>query len=63
MIEVHLMRLESPGAIGARNATQVPQEIDHARLPNPHPLQLELSISAVILDVVGSLAGAGYHTS
>jgi CBS domain containing-hemolysin-like protein len=61
VVEIHLVRLESQSAIGARDAPKVTQQLDHPGLANPNALQLEITISSVILDVVGSLARASCH--
>jgi hypothetical protein len=61
MIEVHLVRVESARAIGTWHASDVPEEFNHARLSNPDAVQLEASISPVVLDVVRSLASPLGH--
>jgi hypothetical protein len=61
MIEVHLVRLELPTAVGTRDAPEVSQELDHAGLPNADSVQLDISISSVVLDVVRPLAWSNAH--
>jgi hypothetical protein len=63
MIEVHLVRLEPPAAVRAGDTSQVPGEFDHPGLPDPDPLQFQVSISTVVLDVVRSLAWTSRHDS
>jgi hypothetical protein len=62
MIEVHLVWLEAFSTVGARDSTEVAEQLDHAGLADANPLQLGLPVSAVILDVVGSLARASCHS-
>jgi hypothetical protein len=61
MIKVHLVRLELAAAIGTGDAPEVPQQFDHPRLPDADPLQFEVSIPPVVLDVIGSLAWSNGH--
>lgn len=61
MVEVHLVRLEPPAAVRARDAPEIPQELDHPCLPDAHPLQLQFAVSAVVVDVIGSLTWSDSH--
>jgi hypothetical protein len=61
VVEVHLVRLELTAAIGARNAPEIAQQLDHARLADSNPLELQIPIPTVILDVVRSLVALGSH--
>jgi hypothetical protein len=61
VIEVHLVRLELPTTVCAWLAAKVSQKLDHASLPYPNALELEIAIPAVVLNVVGSLAGSWPH--
>ena len=56
MIKIHLIGLEVPTAIGPGDTPKVAEELDHPGLPHTHPLQLEVAIQPVLLDVVLSLA-------
>ena len=61
MIEVHLVRLELPAAVDAWDAAEIPQELDHAGLPDSDALQFEVPIPSVVLDVVWPLAWSNAH--
>ena len=61
MIEVHLMRLEPLAAIGARDAAKITQQLDHPGLSDSDPLDFEVTIPPVVLDVVRSLARTNSH--
>ena len=61
MVEIHLVGLELPAAIGAWDAPQVAQELDHARLPDSNALQLQVTVPPVVLDVVRPLARSRAH--
>ncbi|MGH2446104.1 MAG: hypothetical protein ACRDGD_08710 [Candidatus Limnocylindria bacterium] len=55
VIEVHLMGLERPAAIGARHPAKVAQELDHAVLSYPDTMKLQVAVTPVVLDVVFAL--------
>lgn len=61
MVEVHLVRLEFPAAIRTWNTTKVANQLDHPCLPDTDPLQLQVAVPPVVLDVVLSLAGSNGH--
>jgi hypothetical protein len=61
MVEVHLIRPEPPAAIRTWNPTKVAKQLDHSCLPDTDPLQLQVAIPPVVLDVVRSLAGSNAH--
>jgi len=61
MIEVHLVRLEPPAAVRARDPPKVPEKLNHPGLSDSDPLQFEVPIPPVVLDVVRSLAWSKSH--
>jgi hypothetical protein len=61
VVEVHLVRRESQAAVSAGHPAQVPQELERRALPRHHPVDLFPAIAAVVLDVVGPLAGPFGH--
>jgi hypothetical protein len=52
VIEVHLMGLESPAAIGAWDAPKIAKELDHPCLADADSLEFQGPVPAVVLDVV-----------
>lgn len=61
VVEVHLVRLELTTTIGAWDAPEVTQQLDHARLSNTNAPELDLAVPPVVLDVVCPLAGPSAH--
>lgn len=61
VVEVHLVRQESAAAIFARNPAQVAKERERHPLPGDHAIELTLSISLVVADVVGTLVTRAWH--
>lgn len=61
MIEVHLMRLESPAAILTRNTTQIAQQLELPRLPNSNSKVFALTIASVVVDVRRTLIANSGH--
>ena len=62
MIEVHLVRLERPSAVHARNAAQRPEELERRTPPREDAVDLALSISLVVADVVRALGTCARHS-
>jgi hypothetical protein len=63
MIEVHLVRLEKPPAIGAGHLTQIPKECDRSCLASLDSSDLAIAMPTVIRYVGRTLARAGPHRS
>jgi hypothetical protein len=61
MVELKLVRLEVATAIQTGDATAIAKELDHARLADAYPLELELAVTTVVLDVIGSPARSCGH--
>jgi hypothetical protein len=61
MVEVHLVRLEAPAAIGARHPAELSEELGRDRLAPPDTGDLALTIRRVPLDVRRPLAGSLAH--
>lgn len=61
MVEVHLVGRKPLAAVRAWDATQVTQHLDHARLPDTDTLDFHRAISAVVIDIRGSLALPSVH--
>ena len=55
MVEVHLMREERPAAVFVGNLAKLAEELERGVLPRRHPIDLTLSIAAVVAHVVGPL--------
>jgi hypothetical protein len=62
VIEVHLLRLEPPAAVGARDTAEVTQQLEGRALSCDDPIDLAPSISLVVLDVVWPLIACSWHS-
>lgn len=61
VIEVHLMRLEHPAAVGARSFAQSPQLVDPRSLPIPYARPFALAVRRVVGDIGCPLARSSGH--
>ena len=63
MIEVHLVRRETPAAIVAGNIPKLAQERGRRVLPTPDTLDLPLAIRRVVADICRALVPPRRHGS